>query len=243
MDSLECDYVKKKKIYRDIFKKSQESVISQLLSLKKSFLCNNCKEVCEFKAVSDSLFVDYPLSCTYKSWQKAAIYKLKNEISKDIYGKIQELLKFRETFSCSRCALCCKFACSEFSPAELKLKAENGDKFANQFLSVFVPYENLEEAFKIYPDYVELLKNKYGSVDEVYFYYCPKLSEDNLCTDYGNRPDICRDFPNNALAILPNSCGFKPWKDEVEIIALTLHALSEIVGFFIEKLEETVSKK
>lgn len=243
MDSLEHDYVKKRKIYRDIFKKSQESLISQLFNLKKSFLCDNCREVCEYKTVSDSLFVDYPSDCKYTAWQKAAVEKLKNEISKDIYDKIQELLKFRETFSCSRCALCCKFACSEFSPSELKIKSENGDKFAKQFLSVFVPYENLEEASKIYPDYVELLKNKYGNVDDVHFYYCPKLSNDNLCTDYDNRPDICKDFPNNALAILPDSCGFKPWKDEVEIIALTLHALSEIVGFFIEKLEKIVCKK
>lgn len=238
MDSLEHDYVKKRKIYRDIFKKSQESITSQLFNLKKSFLCNSCKDNCEFKSLTDSLFASYPSGCTYKLWQKAAIDKLKNEISRDIYEKIQELLRYREKFSCSRCALCCKFACSEFSPEELKVRAENGDKFAKQFLSVFVPYENLEEAFKIYPDYVELLKHKYGNVDEVNFYYCPKLSSENLCTDYENRPDICRDFPNNALAILPNSCGFKPWKDEVEIIALTLHALSEIVGFYIEKLEE-----
>lgn len=236
MDSLEKDYVKKRKIYRDIFKKSQESLNSQLYSLKKSFLCNNCREACEFKTTSDSLFDSYPEGCNYTDWQKACLLKLKNEVSRDIYRKVLAILKFREKFSCSRCALCCKFASSEFSYEELKTKAENGDKFAKQFISVFVPYENIEEAYKIYPEYIELLKSKYENMEEIHFYYCPKLSKENLCTDYENRPDVCRDFPNNALTILPSSCGFNPWKDEVEIIALTLHALTEITGFYIEKL-------
>lgn len=238
MDSLEKDYVKKRKIYRDIFKKSQESLDSQLYSLKKLFLCNNCKESCEFKNDSGSLFELYPDGCTYKNWQKAVIDKLKNEVSRDIYMKVNAVLKFREKFSCSRCALCCKFASSEFSPEELKLKAENGDKFAKQFLGVFVSYENKEEAHKIYPEYIKLLKSKYENLDEIHFYYCPKLTQDGLCGDYENRPDVCKDFPNNALTILPESCGFNPWKDEVEITALTLHALIEITGFYIEKLDK-----
>ncbi len=238
MDSLEQDYVKKRKIYREIFKKSQESIDKQLLSIKKFYLCNNCRENCDFTAKADSVFTDYPVGCTYLGWQKAALEKLQNEISKDVYYKIQEILKYRDNFACNRCAVCCKFACSEFSYEELKEKATKGDKFATQFTSVFVPYENIDIASSVFESYVELLKNKYGSLEDIYFYYCPKLSKDNLCTDYENRPDICRDFPNSALAIFPETCGFKGWKDDVEIIALTLHALSEIIGFYIEKLEK-----
>lgn len=238
MDSLEHDYVKKRKIYREIFKKSQESILAQLNSLKLRNFCNNCTQECSFKQDNNALFQKLPTECTYNVWQEEALDKLKNEISKDIYIRINQILAYRENFSCSKCALCCKFACSEFSPEELKQKSQCGDKFATQFLSVFVPYESPEEARKIYPEYVDLLKTKYGNVEDVYFYHCPKLSSDNLCTDYENRPDICRDFPNNALAILPASCGFSPWKDEIEIMALTLHSLTEIVNFYIEKLEQ-----
>ena len=33
------------------------------------------------------------------------------------------------------------------------MKAENGDNYASQFLSVFVPYDNMSEVEKIYPEY------------------------------------------------------------------------------------------
>ena len=239
MDSLEQDYVKKRKIYRDIFKKSQESIDKQILDLKKFYLCTRCKDECEFKDNSSSVFLDYPSGCSYKNWQSATIELLQNQISKDILVKIRQVLAYKESFSCSRCALCCKFACSEFSYEELKQKAASGDKFASQFTSVFVPYEDIAVPYQVYGDYIELLKSKYGTLDGVHFYYCPKLSSDNLCTDYENRPDICKDFPTNALAILPNSCGFKTWKDEMEIVSLMLHSLSEIVGFYLEKLESS----
>lgn len=240
MDSLEYDYVKKKKIYREIFKKSQDAVLAQLQNLGKVFSCFSCNKECELKGLNPNLLTKYPAGCCYREWQALSLMKLKDEIARDVYFKIQELLQSRCKYSCARCAVCCRFACSEFSYEELKQRAAEGDKFAAQFISVFVPYENFDEAAKIYPEYIELLKNKYGDVDSVHFYHCPKLSDDNLCTDYENRPDICRDFPTNALAILPISCGFKGWKDENEILALTLHSLSEIVDFCVKKIEENL---
>lgn len=47
------------------------------------------------------------------------------------------------------------------------------DKFAKQFMSVFIPYKSSEDAEKIYPEYLKLLSD---NVDEpVYFYHCPKI--------------------------------------------------------------------
>lgn len=240
MDSLEHDYVKKRKIYREIFLKAKDALLQQLSPLNPPYECDKCTFECKFSSKNDLLMSKVNKDCTYKDWQKNALEKLKNGISKDILDKISLMLAYKETFKCNRCALCCRFACSEFSYSELKIKAENGDNFASQFISVFVPYDNLEEAFKVYPQYIELLKDKYGEIKDIYFYYCPKLSDNNTCTDYENRPDICRDFPNNALAILPDSCGYKPWKEEMEIMSLTLNALSEIVCFYIEKLEDNL---
>ena len=91
---------------------------------------------------------------------------------------------------------------------ELKKKAKNGDNFATQFTSIFVPYKDENEAKQIYPEYFELLSERLEG-EKVYFYHCPKLTKENRCSDYENRPGICRDFPDNPLGFLPGPCGFQ----------------------------------
>ena len=177
--------------------------------------------------------------CGYKNWQKACLDKLKNEISKDILTKIKEISEYKNNFSCSCCATCCKLACSEFSYKELKEKAKNGDNFAKQFTGVFVPYESEEEAYKAYSDYIDYLRETLPEGEKTYFYYCPK-NKNNLCTDYENRPEICREFPTNPLMILPKTCGYREWREETHTQTLLLHALVEIVDFYIKKLEKIV---
>lgn len=160
---------------------------------------------------------------------------LNEDIVKEIYEKWMKILGYRSKFKCTNCATCCKLACSEFSYTELQAKAKNGDNFATQFISVFIPYENEDEAKKIYPEYLELLKEKLNG-EQVYFYHCPKLTADNLCPDYDNRPQICRDFPDNPLSMLPKACGYCNWKEEVEPTALMLHSMLEIVEFYKSKI-------
>ena len=168
------------------------------------------------------------------SWQTAVIDMFENDISKEIYRKWQEVLELRKNFDCKGCATCCNLACSEFSPEELKRRAQNGDKFATQFTSIFIPYDSKEEARKVYPQYIELLDD---TIDEdVYFYHCPKLTDCKRCSDYNNRPQICRDFPDNPLCILPKSCGFYEWRQEVEPVAMMLHAMMEIIEYYKEKI-------
>ena len=82
-----------------------------------------------------------------------------------------------------------------------------------------------------------LLKLLSDNVDEpVYFYHCPKLNDCKRCSDYENRPQICRDFPDNPLSILPESCGFYEWRKEVEPIAMMLHAMVEIIDYYKQKI-------
>lgn len=161
---------------------------------------------------------------------------LHEDVPKDIKRKWLQMLAYRGNFSCVGCATCCKLACSEFSYAELKQKAQNGDNFATQFVSVFIPYEDKNEPKKIYPEYFELLHEKLEG-EKVYFYHCPKLTDQNRCSDYENRPAICRDFPDNPLSLLPTACGFCQWKAEVEPTALMLHSMLEIVEFYKNKLK------
>ena len=225
MTDLNYTVNKLRKEYREIFLKSAEEINSRIEKIRPK----NCK---------GEIFDKFPQNSEGKNWQEQTINLLQNEISKEIYRKLNEILAYRTKFNCNGCATCCNLACSEFSPEELRQKADNGDNFASQFLSVFIPYKDKEEARKIYPEYIELLeKNK---ENEVYFYHCPKLTADNRCSDYENRPQICRDFPDNPLSILPESCGYKKWKEEIEPIALMLHAMIEIIEFYTTKIKEAL---
>ena len=181
-----------------------------------------------------------PLQCSYKAWQKAILKDIEEEIFKDVLIKYKQMEAFKENFSCNRTGTCCKFACSEFSYEQLQQKASKGDNFATQFVSVFKPYENQEKAREIYPEYVEMLEKKLGKDEKVYFYFCSHLDKNDLCTQYDKRPDICRDFPNNPLSILPPWCGYYEWKEEVEVLAMTLHALVNLGEFYKEKLEQVI---
>lgn len=214
-----------RKDYREIFLKSAYEIKTKVEEIRPEEL-------------KGEIFDNFEPNSAGQQWQKAALKLLEEDISKEVFRKLKEVLAYRHKFQCSGCATCCNLACSEFSPEELKQKALNGDKFASQFLSVFIPYNDKEEARKIYPEYIELLeKNK---EDNVYFYHCPKLTADKRCSDYENRPQICRDFPDNPLCLLPKSCGYRKWKDEVEPITLMLHSMVEIIDFYIAKIKEAL---
>ncbi len=214
-----------RKEYREIFLKSAEEIKAKVEALRP-------------QGLKGEIFDKYERGSEGFLWQKKVLDLLQNDISKEIYRKLNEILAYRAQFNCTGCATCCNLACSEFSPEELKEKAQNGDNFAQQFLSVFIPYNSKEEAREVYPEYIELLeKNKEY---DVYFYHCPKLTEDKRCSDYENRPQICRDFPDNPLSILPDSCGYKKWKEEVEPIALMLHSMVEIIDFYCAKINSVL---
>ncbi len=225
MNTVEQQLNMQKALYREIFLKSVDEIQKRLEELRPD-------------GVDGELLDTYASESAGRKWQEKALTVLNDEISHDVYRKLHEILAYREMFKCQGCATCCRLACSEFSPEELKLKAANGDNFAKQFTSVFIPYESIEEAETVYPEYIELLRGKVEG--DVYFYHCPKLTEDNRCSDYENRPQICRDFPDNPLAVLPDKCGYRAWKDEINPVALMLHSMVEIIDFYKEKLKEVL---
>lgn len=238
MNTLENNMYKTRKIYRELFVKAAEAIDKQLNNLKKASLCNHCKENCDLDFNTIELFQKFPEGCNFRFWQEAALNELEGRISRDIYEKIRIVDKGREECSCAMCASCCNLASSEYTYEQLLEKAKNGDKFAKEFTSIFIPYKSNDEARKIYPDYVSLIEKQFEDEDGIQFYHCPKIGADNLCTDYENRPQICRDFPTNPLVVFPPACAYRKWKDDVEITALLLHAMVEIVGFYREKLKE-----
>ncbi len=221
MSNLYSSVENLRKEYRDIFSQSVEEIIKKVEDLRP-------------ENFEGDIFDEYPEESVGRKWQAEVLDMLENDVSKEVYRKFREVLAYRNEFQCTGCATCCNLACSEFSPEELRLKAENGDNFAKQFISIFIPYESKEEARKVYPEYIQMLEE--NKEDKVYFYHCPKLTEDKRCSDYENRPQICRDFPDNPLSILPKSCGYKKWKEEIEPVTLMLHSMIEIVQYYKENI-------
>lgn len=221
MNSLNSSVENLRKEYREIFLQSVSEIQKKIEAIRPT-------------GVEGEIFDEFQKGSDGQKWQIAVLVMLEEDVSKEIYRKFQEVLAYRNQFNCVGCATCCNLACSEFSPEELKQKAENGDNFAKQFTSIFIPYDSKEEARKIYPEYIQMLEE--NKEDEVYFYHCPKLTKDKRCSDYENRPQICRDFPDNPLSILPKSCGYKKWKEEIEPVTLMLHSMVEIVQYYKENI-------
>ena len=96
------------------------------------------------------------------------------------------------------------------------------------------PYKTIEEAKKANPEYFDLLE---ATMDDqkVYYYYCPKLIG-NICSDYENRPEICKKFPHNPLKLLPSSCSFNTWRNNISKQAMLLKAKTDIIEFYKMKL-------
>lgn len=251
------DYAKNNKINLELNNqealKADKNYVERILSKSKEqlyfYFCRNLDDQnnCSSKEKS-SLCKDFPQtfttilpdSCSFREWQKICAEKIIKEIEPDIREKMSRIMHHRDTFSCNRTGTCCRLACSEFSYEELKQKALKGDNFATQFTGVFIPYENLEAARKIFPDYVDLVLKTLNKEEKTYFYHCPHITDDNVCTIYEKRPDICRDFPDNPLVILHNTCGFCEWKEDVAVASMMLHAMTYIYQFYLEKIADAL---
>lgn len=128
---------------------------------------------------------------------------------------MEDFLQSRPQRCCRMCGKCCRVVTTEKSYEELKELSKSGNDFAVDFLGIFEPYSSIEEAKKILPDVVdnilkklETAKNKPQSLT---FYKCKYLSDDNLCTIYDKRPELCERFPVSPWAIIPPGCGFEGW--------------------------------
>ena len=138
----------------------------------------------------------------------------------------KKILEEREKVSCGKCGSCCRLAACPSSPEDLNEKAKRGDTFAKEFINTFSLYEDLSEAKSLFPEYFDAV-NKL--VDKIYFYHCKLVTEDNLCPKYEDRPQICKDFPDNPLEIYPMNCSYKKWQTAVMDDILRVKAITDIL--------------
>ena len=132
---------------------------------------------------------------------------------------------------CVRCGLCCRVATTTTPYKKLLEMKEAGDEGAIDFLSVFEPYESIEAARQVSAPTVDNIINclkEDGNYKEedMTFYKCKYLDDNNLCTRYDTRLALCKHFPASPWAIVPPGCGYEGWlfmkREEEELLELQL---------------------
>jgi Fe-S-cluster containining protein len=109
------------------------------------------------------------------------------------------------------CGKCCRVVTAS-QPYEklLELKSQ-GDKEASNFLGIFEPYESTEAAKAIDAPTVKNILKKYTQGEKLTFYKCKYLLDNNLCSKYKDRPEVCVRFPSSPWAVVPPGCGYEGW--------------------------------
>lgn len=227
-----------KQAYRKIFQEACTEFLDRLAGLRGNHACPQCD------AAGDSLDLlnTYHPGCGYRAWQQKAMAVIENDIARDILVKLKQIEAYKATFNCHQCGVCCRFASSEFSYEQLQEKARTGDSFATQFTSIFLPYASTDAAHDRFPEIVDSVLDQAGD-EEVYFYHCPYIGEDNRCTIYGQpkRPAICQSYPDTPLTFIYKNCAWRPWKEETHPDALWAHAMIELCSDTLGKLKSALS--
>ncbi|MDD3014348.1 MAG: YkgJ family cysteine cluster protein [Candidatus Gastranaerophilales bacterium] len=121
-------------------------------------------------------------------------------------------------YLCKTCGRCCKSITTSYSYEELKQMNDEGEPEAKVFIEFFKPYPSIEEARKVVPEQVEqvlnTLKERNVDIDKVTFFYCPYISDKNLCSKYETRPSCCSRAPRHGWSLMPPGCGFEGWQFE-----------------------------
>lgn len=233
--AINAQYRDLKDNYRNIFIAAAESIRAEVEKMKPNVSCNSCTVQCDSKFQDFTIFDAYPSKCPYRDWQLKVVTFLNGDYKQGLKNLQKSIMQKKDEYQCNCCGSCCRLAVSEHSYEDLKKKANRGDKFATEFTSVFVPYENEMQARSALPEYFELL-DSLSDNKKVYFYYCPKCNDDNKCSDYENRPNICRQFPYNPLKVLPSTCGYYKWREEANKLAMLIHAKMDLIEFYNNKL-------
>ena len=219
--------------YQQIFIEAAEAIRAAVNKFKPEDPCRLCSNKNCNVEIKD-VFANFPSGCTYRDWQIKILSFLANEYRDRLKAEYKSIMDKKSEHECIRCGNCCRLAVSEYSYEQLKQRAARGDKFSKDFVSVFVPYESEEKAKQANPEYFDLL-NELVEDQKTYYYYCPKLIG-NECSDYDNRPDICKDFPHNPLKLLPSTCSFNAWRKDIAKRAMLLKAKTDIIEFYKSRL-------
>jgi len=122
-------------------------------------------------------------------------------------------------YLCKICGKCCKSITTNHTHEKLQKMAADGSESARVFIDIFKPFASIEEAKKVVPDQIdqilaELAQAEGFDINEITFYYCPHVNEENKCGIYETRPECCRRAPVHGWSCMPPGCGFEGWQFE-----------------------------
>jgi Fe-S-cluster containining protein len=167
-------------------------------------------------------------------------------IAGELLAQLHHVETYKQAFDCHMCGMCCKMASADAPYDILLQRAAQGDEFARQFTSVFLPYASRETAKRVAPEVVEAVlqeaTEESNGEEHVYFYHCPYLGEDNRCSVYGTskRPAICGSYPETPLSFMYENCAWRPWKDDTHLDTLTTHAMLALCSQLADTLKTSI---
>ncbi len=127
----------------------------------------------------------------------------------------ENYIKSRPQSLCKMCGKCCRvISNTKYTYDEIKEMAANGNDYAKDFLNIFEPYESIEEARAVDAATVDnILREKKDNIKEedMTFYKCRYILDNNMCSIYEERPKLCIYCPSNGWVVTPPGCGFESW--------------------------------
>lgn len=151
----------------------------------------------------------------------------------------KSFLERRPQRLCKMCGRCCRVLVASVPHEELLKKAQDGDQGSKEFLELFEPYESIEAAMAV----DEAIVRNIPDFKNRTFYHCRFLNN-NLCSRYETRYQVCRAFPSSPWAVCPPGCGFEGWLfQEREMHKKRIRQLKEEQVFYRAKLKTDIPKK
>ena len=129
----------------------------------------------------------------------------------------ENYINLRPQSLCKMCGKCCRVVTNvKYTYDDIRKMAESQDEYAMDFINIFEPYPSIEDAKKVDKKTVEYIIEKLkadGKYDEnnLTFYRCKYILNNNKCSIYEERPKLCIYSPASAWTIVPPGCGFEPW--------------------------------
>ena len=119
----------------------------------------------------------------------------------------KDFIERRPQRLCKMCGKCCRVVVASVLHDELIKNAQNGEQSAIEFLELFEPYNSYKEAMLVDSQIVTNIPDYKSKT----FYKCRYLQDNNLCSRYETRLEVCKIFPSSPWAIIPPDCGFEGW--------------------------------
>lgn len=196
--------------YTDIFQTVQADFRQTLAARWALSHCEHCRT-----PLSLETFALCGVDCGHRQTLEDSLTWLDQGQGRTLVADLDQIETARNRIDCHQCGACCRLASAPDDYATLQAKAVAGDSFAQEFLSVFLPYASTEDARARFPALVDQ-QTQYANNQPLHFYHCPYVTEDNRCGVYGTtrRPKLCEAYPETPLVFVGNPCAWKPWQAE-----------------------------